>query len=51
MYNFRKSIQAPAFIKGGLDNDMTTKSIDYRTASSRYQKDDSMFASRSSSIG
>jgi hypothetical protein len=54
MYNFRqKMLAAPAIIKNNttIENDLTTKSIDYRTASQRYQNDESMFASRSSSIG
>jgi hypothetical protein len=51
MYNFRKSMMAPAIMKSQLESDLTTRSIDYRTASNRYQKDESMFASRSSSLG
>jgi len=47
-------LAAPAIIKNNttIENDLTTKSIDYRTASQqRYQNDESMFASRSSSLG
>jgi hypothetical protein len=55
MYNFRqKMLAAPAIIKNNttIENDLTTKSIDYRTATHQlYQNDESMFASRSSSLG
>ena len=53
MFNFRKKIFPPAIIKNALESELNTKSIDYRTSSSRYPTNDesSMFASRSSSIG
>jgi hypothetical protein len=51
MFNFRKKIMPPAIMKNAIDSDLNTKSIDYRTSSSSYQNDESIFAYRSSSIG
>jgi len=44
MFNFRKKIMPPAIMKNALDSDLNTKSIDYRTYSSSYQNDESIFA-------